>query len=166
MASARYTIRKGGQRKVQSYFHQSCGSIRPQLYSFGTRFYPSPCFGHIPARCTFFWPPPYFFLLGDPHPPTYIHPPTLRGFCAEAHRFTLKCWWLVGGVSWTTFRDFPYESDFIVATQVRAVICCLLILFITQSGSCTPRPARLLLCYFPLHRRQISSDVTSSSALS
>ena len=30
-------------------------------YSFGTRFYPSPCFGHIPARCTLFWPPPIFF---------------------------------------------------------------------------------------------------------
>ena len=58
MASARYTIRKGAQRKVQSYFDQSCGSIRPQLYSFGTRFYPSPCFGHIPSRCTLFWPPP------------------------------------------------------------------------------------------------------------
>ena len=61
MASARYTIGKGGQRKVQSYFDQSCGSIRPQLYSFGTPFYPSPCFGHIPARCTLFRPPPYFF---------------------------------------------------------------------------------------------------------
>ena len=52
---------KGGQRKVQSYFDQSCGSIRPQLYSFGTRFYPAPCFGHIPARCTLFWPLPFSF---------------------------------------------------------------------------------------------------------
>ena len=32
------------------------------------------------------------FLLGDPHPPTYTHPPTLRGFCSDAHPFTLKCW--------------------------------------------------------------------------
>ena len=40
-------------------FRPICGSIRPQLYSFGTRFYPSPCFGHIPARCTLFWPPCY-----------------------------------------------------------------------------------------------------------
>ena len=23
-----------------------------------TRFYPAPCFGHIPARCTLFWPRP------------------------------------------------------------------------------------------------------------
>ena len=42
VASARYTIRKGGQRKVQSYFDQSCGSIRPQLYSF--------------LPCTLLWP--------------------------------------------------------------------------------------------------------------
>ena len=27
----------------------------------GLVFYPSPCFGHIPARCTLFWPPPLFF---------------------------------------------------------------------------------------------------------
>ena len=25
-------------------------------------------------------------------------PPTLQGFCAGAHRFTLKFWWVVGGV--------------------------------------------------------------------
>ena len=56
----------------------------------------------------------------------------------------------------------PYESDFILVTQVRATICCLLILFITQSGS-TRRPPCLLLCCFPLHRRQISSDITSSA---
>ena len=24
-----------------------------------TRFYPAPCFGHIPTRYTLFWPPPY-----------------------------------------------------------------------------------------------------------
>ena len=47
-------------------------------------------------------------------------PPTLRGFCADAHRFKLKYWWVVGGVSWT-FRDPPYESDFILVTQVRAI---------------------------------------------
>ena len=33
---------------------------------------------------------------------------------------------------------------------------------INQSGSCTLRPLRLLYCCFPLNRRQISSDVTSS----
>jgi len=103
-----------------------------------------------------------FFILGDPQPLTYTHPLTLQGFCADAHRFTPKYWWVVGGVGWTTFRDSPYESDFILVTQVRAIICCLLILFITQSGSCTYRPPRLLLCCFPLHRRQISSDITSS----
>ena len=90
------------------------------------------------------------------------HTPTLQGFCADAHRFTLKCWWVVGDVGWTTFRDSPYESDFILVIQVRAIIACLLILFITQSGRCILRPPRLLLCSFPLHRRQISSDITSS----
>ena len=90
------------------------------------------------------------------------HPPTLQGFCTDAHRFTLKCWWVVGDVGWTTFRDSPYESDFILVIQVRAIIACLLIFFITQSGRCILRPPRLLLCCFPLHRRQISSDITSS----
>ena len=29
------------------------------LFGLGcTRFYPAPCFGHIPARCTLFWPLP------------------------------------------------------------------------------------------------------------
>ena len=37
-----------------------------------------------------------------------------------------------------------------------------MILFTTPSGSCTLRPPRLLLCCFPLHRRQISSDITYS----
>ena len=63
---------------------------------------------------------------------------------------------------WTTFRHNPYESYFNWVIQRRAIICCLLILFITQSGSCTLRPARLLLCCVPLHRRQILSDTTSS----
>ena len=91
-----------------------------------------------------------------------IRDSTLRGFCADAHRFILKCWWVVGGGGWTTFRDSPYESYFILVTQVRAIICCFLILFITQSGSCALRPPRLFLCCFPLYRRQISLDITSS----
>ena len=33
---------------------------------------------------------------------------------------------------------------------------------INQSGSCTLRPLRLLYCCFPLNRRQITSDITSS----
>ena len=33
---------------------------------------------------------------------------------------------------------------------------------INQFGSCTLRPLRLLYCCFPLNRRQISSDITSS----
>ena len=69
----------------------------------------------------------HFFSLGDPHPPTYTHPLTLQGFCADAHRFTPKYWWVVGGVGWTTFRDSPYESEFILVTQVRAIVCYLLI---------------------------------------
>ena len=112
--------------------------------------------------CTWYLLRGIFFSLGDPHPPTYTHPPTLQGFCADAHIFTLKCWWVVGSVGWTTFRDSPYESDFILVTQVRVITWCLLILFITQSGSCTLRPPRLLLCCFPLRRRQISSDITFS----
>ena len=79
MASSRYTIRKGGQRKVQSYFDQSCGSIRPQLYSFGTRFYPAPCFGHIPARCTLFWPLP----LNKQH--------TACASCSLDHNHSVMC---------------------------------------------------------------------------
>ena len=60
----------------------------------------------------------------------------------------------------------PHESDFILVTQVTAIICCLLFLFITQYGSCTLRPPRLLLCYFPLHRRQTSSADMTSALLS
>ena len=63
--------------------------------------------------------------LGDPHSPTYTHPPHLQGFCSDAHRFTLKCWLVVGGVGWTTFRDSPYENDFILMTQVRVIIIML-----------------------------------------
>ena len=103
----------------------------------------------------------FVFSLGDPRQPTYAHLANFQGFCPDAHRFTLKCWWVVGGVGWTTFRDFPYASDFMVI-HVRAIICCLLILFLTQSGSCTRRPLRLLICCFSLHRRLITSDITSS----
>ena len=53
---------------------------------------------------------------------------------------------------WRRFRDSPHESDFILVTQVRAIICCLLILFKTQSESGTFPPPRLLRCGFPLHR--------------
>ena len=94
----------------------------------------------------------------DLYPPTHF----ARVLRWRAWIHTEMFWWMVGGVGWTTFRESPYESDFILMTQVRAIICCLLILFITQSGSCTLRPPRLLLCYFPLHRRQISWDITSS----
>ena len=100
-----------------------------------------------------------FHLVTPTHRPIHTHP-LCKGF-ADAHRFTLKCWWVVGGVDWTIFRDSPYKSDFISVTHVRAMICCLLILFITQSGRYTLRPASLLLCCFPLHGRQISSDITS-----
>ena len=30
-----------------------------------TRFYPAPCFGHIPTRYTLFWPPPIFIKRKD-----------------------------------------------------------------------------------------------------
>ena len=66
-----------------------------------------------------------FHLVTHTHSPIYTHPPTFQGFSADAHCFTLTCWWVVGGVSWTTFRDSPCENDFILVTQVRAIILCL-----------------------------------------
>ena len=66
--------------------------------------------------CTYLSFSPFFFLLGGPHPPTYTHPPILQGFSADMHRFTLKCWWVVGGVGWTTFRD-SLQKWFILVTQ-------------------------------------------------
>ena len=58
--------------------------------------------------------------------PIPTHPPcNVQRFCADPHRFTLNCW-VVGGVGWATFSDPPYESDFILVTQARAIICCLL----------------------------------------
>ena len=69
--------------------------------------------------------------------------------------------WNVGG-RWVVLvghrSEIPPTSDFILVTQVRALICCL---FITQSGSCTVRPPRLLCC-FPFHQQQIPWDTTSS----
>ena len=101
----------------------------------------------------------FFHLVIHTHRPIPTRP-LCKGF-ADGHRFTLKCFWVVGGADWMTFRDSPYESDFILATQVRAIMCCLLILIPSQSRSCTLRPPRILRCCFPLHRRQISSDITS-----
>ena len=75
-------------------------------------------FGVADFFCTYLllvFTPEYCFFTWS-HPPTYTHPPTLQGFCADAHRFTLKCWWVVGGVGWITFRDSPYESDSILVT--------------------------------------------------
>ena len=93
---------------------------------------------------------------------TYTHPPTLQGFCAEANRFTRKSWWVVGGGwCWLDVQRFPLRKWLHLATQVWATTCCLLIWFITQSGTCTLRPPRLLCCFL-LHRQQISSDITSS----
>ena len=113
--------------------------------------------------CTYLLITPFFFVLGDPHPQIHTNPPTLRGICAAAHRVTPKCWCVVCGVVWTTFIDPPCDSDFILVTQVRAIMCGLLILFIAQSGSCTLRPPRLFLCCFLSHRRQISSDIPFTS---
>ena len=67
---------------------------------------------------------------------------------------------MVGGVGWTTCRDSRYKIHFVLVTQVRAIIGGLLILFISQLGSCALRPPRLLLYCFPLHR-QVSWDTTS-----
>ena len=63
--------------------------------------------------CTYllFTPGCCHFSLGDPHQPTYTHPPTLQGFCADAHRFVLKCWWVVsgGGVGGTN-QPTPHQT--------------------------------------------------------
>ena len=32
-----------------------------------TRFYPAPCFGHIPTRYTLFWPPPFAICMPTEH---------------------------------------------------------------------------------------------------
>ena len=87
---------------------------------------------------------------------TYTHPPTLQGFCADAHRFTLKYWWVVDGVCWTTFGDSPYLRRkwlHFGHPGKSNMVCCLSILFITRSGSCTRRPPRHLLCWSLSHRR-------------
>ena len=38
-----------------------------------------------------------FFAFGDSRPPTFTHLLALQGFCADAYRFTLKCWLVAGG---------------------------------------------------------------------
>ena len=44
-----------------------CGPIstyRVALFGLScARFYPAPCFGHIPTRYTLFWPPPFSFCF-------------------------------------------------------------------------------------------------------
>ena len=111
--------------------------------------------------CTYLlFTPGYFFL----DLVTHTHRPILTHSLRKGFELTLiASHWTVGG-RWVVLvgqRSETHESDFILVTQVRAIICCLLILFITQSGSCTLRPPRLLCC-FELHRWQISSDITSS----
>ena len=39
-----------------------------------------------------------YFLRGCVFFQLVTHTPSLQGFCADANRFALKCWWLVGGV--------------------------------------------------------------------
>ena len=140
---------------IWRFFSISCFSLF--LFAFGV-VADVCCFFHLGLLLITFFAHACYLLRGifsfDLVTHTLPHPPTLQGFCADAHRFTQKCWWVVGGVGWITFRVSPYESEFILVSQVRAIICCLLILFITQSGSCTLGPPRLLICCFPLHRRQ------------
>ena len=61
----------------------------------------------------------------------------------------------------TTFRNHLCYVDFILVIHVEAMICRLLILFITQSASCTVRLPCLLHCCFPSHGWQISLDIAS-----
>ena len=74
--------------------------------------------------------------------------------------------WNVGGWSVALVEQRseipPAKKVTSLVTQPRALICGLLIFFMTQSGSCTLQPSRLLCC-FPSHWRQISSNITSSS---
>ena len=67
-------------------------------------------FGVVVDECyrKYLFTPGYYFLLGEPHPPTNTHPSTLRGFCANAHRFPLKCCWVVGG-GWCTCVTVPVD---------------------------------------------------------
>ena len=52
----------------------------------------------------------FFHLVTHAHRP--IPTPThFARVCADVHRFTLKCWWLVGGGwCWTTCRDPPTKA--------------------------------------------------------
>ena len=107
----------------------------------------------------------YMFFTCDPHPPTYSSIPShpiCKGF-ALTNRFKLKCWWVVGGVGWTTSRGSQCEVrnwiHFVWWPTVSAIKFCLLIWFITESGSCTFRLPRLVICCFPLHwRLQVTSS--------
>ena len=104
----------------------------------------------------------YFCLVvTHTHRPIPTHP-LGEGFALThiASHWNVGGWWVVLGGRHSEIPTTKVTSFWWL--KVRAIICCLLILFITQSGSCTLRPARLLLCCVPLHRRQILSDTTSS----
>ena len=61
-----------------------------------------------------------------------------------------------------SFPLFRRIYSVVLSTHVYVHKCLGECRIIPQSGSCTPRPPRLLFFCFPLHRRQISSDITSS----
>ena len=64
-----------------------------------------------PLFCTYMVFNQGYFVLAWWPTPTDLYPPTMKGFAlSDANLVTLKCWWVVGGVGWTTFRDSPYES--------------------------------------------------------
>ena len=89
--------------------------------------------------------------LGEPCPPTYTHPLTVQGVYAYTHRFTLKCWWAVGG-GWCWLDDVEKflrrRKRLHFGDQVRAIACCLLILSMAQSGSCTRHRPRKFCAVF------------------
>ena len=109
-------------------------------------------------------------------PSAYKQPPIIRMFSAEKSvcprrfigdgpEFLHTCSTCMSNPRYY-LRGVPLFSPNILvvrSTYVYAHTCldeeCRIM---NQFGSCTLRPLRLLYCCFPLNRRQISSDITSS----
>ena len=103
----------------------------------------------------------YFFnLVTHTHRPIPTHP-LCKGFALtrNASPRNIGGWWvvLVGQHSQIPVQKLLHFGDPDKSNNMLHFY-----FFITQSGSCTLRPRRLVLCCFPLHWRQISPGITSS----